>query len=1036
MSFALRSMPRLMLFLLALASICSPAGAAQPDDLPILAEPRFESVSLDRRDGQAVVTALAVDALGRLWVGSMNGLRSFDGLEFHSDDRLPAAGANTPVRALLAARDGRFWVGREFDGLFALPPAGGGGAPRAYVVPQLHKVALRTLAEDADGSLLIGTLGHGLLQLDPVSGAVRALGAADGLGEDQIESLLLDRAGGLWVGGWHGLWYRPPRSARFEPRLPRLAGQLITRMLQASDGRIWIGTRQGGLLLLDASGHLLDEPGRDAGTMVLSMIEASPNRIWVGRASGIEVRDLDGRVLRTVQRNPLRRSTLGDDGVQLMQRDAAGGIWVASYGGGLQRYDPQATAVWVLHPEPGQGRPGDEINARSLLQLDNGEIWVGTNSEGVLRLGPDLRRRGTLPAGPGGIGDGGVAALAQTRDGSVWLGLGSGTGLWRLNRQGQRLEHLQPGGGGVRRLVAMSDGSLWIGLRDGARRLWKGQLEPLQLADGKALRGTINAMVQTADGHVFVGTDQGLTIAAPGSIRLQAMPSAPGEGLSHAAIVGLLIDSAGRLWVDTAQGLNRLQSWDGKQARFEHVSERLGRGDHAFGANMMEDSQGRIWAHTGVYDPKDGSLELLGPADGVDFGTAWFRSYTRLADGRMLVGGSKGVLVIQPERFRAWTYAPEVVCTGLRVAGRVRELGAGPLRLEPDEQGLTVSFAALDYSDAGASRYAYRLLGLDERWTETSAQARSVSFAHLAPGNYRFQVRATNRSGHWSAKELDLPVVVVAPWWQTAWARAGFAVLAAVGLWGLVQLRTVWLRRRRMALEALVAERTRELEVMARQLEDASLSDPLTGMRNRRFFTLNIEADAALSLRRHAGPGPTGDDADLCFFLLDLDNFKQINDRHGHPAGDALLRQMRGRLASVFRESDHLVRWGGEEFLVLARATSRRHAAELAERVRMAVAGEPFKLDDGNSLTATCSIGFAAFPLSPEHPRAFDWSATLSLADAALYEAKRTGRNTWCGLVGVRGLPEAALAAGKQRPREWLASGQLEVVRPELNAAS
>ena len=100
--------------------------------------------------------------------------------------------------------------------------------------------------------------------------------------------------------------------------------------------------------------------------------------------------------------------------------------------------------------------------------------------------------------------------------------------------------------------------------------------------------------------------------------------------------------------------------------------------------------------------------------------------------------------------------------------------------------------------------------------------------------------------------------------------------------------------------------------------------------------------------------------------MVDLDHFKDVNDRHGHAAGDAVLVQMQERLREVFRESDYLVRWGGEEFLVLARATRRDEARVVAERIRRAVADREFLLPDGERLRKTCSIGFACFPFVPD----------------------------------------------------------------------
>jgi diguanylate cyclase (GGDEF)-like protein len=143
--------------------------------------------------------------------------------------------------------------------------------------------------------------------------------------------------------------------------------------------------------------------------------------------------------------------------------------------------------------------------------------------------------------------------------------------------------------------------------------------------------------------------------------------------------------------------------------------------------------------------------------------------------------------------------------------------------------------------------------------------------------------------------------------------------------------------------------------------------------------------------------------------MVDLDHFKDVNDRHGHAAGDAVLVQMQERLREVFRESDYLVRWGGEEFLVLARATRRDEAKVVAERIRRAVADREFLLPDGERLHKTCSIGFACFPFLPAAPRLLSWSEVVELADQALYLAKHGGRNAWAAIYSTATTPHAGL---------------------------
>ncbi|WP_348694985.1 sensor domain-containing diguanylate cyclase [Duganella fentianensis] len=210
------------------------------------------------------------------------------------------------------------------------------------------------------------------------------------------------------------------------------------------------------------------------------------------------------------------------------------------------------------------------------------------------------------------------------------------------------------------------------------------------------------------------------------------------------------------------------------------------------------------------------------------------------------------------------------------------------------------------------------------------------------------------------------------------------------------------------ATQEQLLEKNLELERAYKALEEVSLTDQLTGLRNRRFFLQNVDADVALSLRAHdAGQHrelticDLTAAKDLVFFMVDLDHFKQVNDRYGHAAGDSILVQMRERLREVFRESDYVIRWGGEEFLVLARATHREEAHVVAERMRRAVAEREFILPDGATLAKTCSIGFACFPFMPEQPRLLSWSQVVELADQGLYIAKRSGRNAWAALYST-----------------------------------
>jgi diguanylate cyclase (GGDEF)-like protein len=203
-----------------------------------------------------------------------------------------------------------------------------------------------------------------------------------------------------------------------------------------------------------------------------------------------------------------------------------------------------------------------------------------------------------------------------------------------------------------------------------------------------------------------------------------------------------------------------------------------------------------------------------------------------------------------------------------------------------------------------------------------------------------------------------------------------------------------------------------ELKHANEVLEESSTTDPLTGIRNRRFFSATIERDVAQTIRAYA-EGNDIPERDLIFYLIDLDNFKKVNDLHGHDAGDRVLIEASRRISSAIRNSDLLVRWGGEEFLVVSRFTDRRQAAILAERVLDGFRGKPFLVGAVNGVFQTCSIGWAAFPWMEEDVEAMGFEGVLKYADRGLYRAKKAGKNQ---AVGMSSLLNGATTAGAAEP--------------------
>jgi diguanylate cyclase (GGDEF)-like protein len=194
-----------------------------------------------------------------------------------------------------------------------------------------------------------------------------------------------------------------------------------------------------------------------------------------------------------------------------------------------------------------------------------------------------------------------------------------------------------------------------------------------------------------------------------------------------------------------------------------------------------------------------------------------------------------------------------------------------------------------------------------------------------------------------------------------------------------------------------------ELQRKNLELQEISYTDPLTGVWNRRYLEEILTAEAGQVLRNYErardGDIHKLDHRDLVFLMVDVDFFKEVNDHHGHPAGDRLLQLVAKRLGRVVRKSDVLVRWGGEEFLIMSRSADPSGTPAFCDRILDVMASQPFDLGHGVRITKTCSVGWAPFPWSRPAYEAVCAEEAIELADTALYRAKAAGRNQGVGIL-------------------------------------
>ena len=276
----------------------------------------------------------------------------------------------------------------------------------------------------------------------------------------------------------------------------------------------------------------------------------------------------------------------------------------------------------------------------------------------------------------------------------------------------------------------------------------------------------------------------------------------------------------------------------------------------------------------------------------------------------------------------------------------------------------------------------------------------------------RREIDLLNRENGVKTAELANQAFRQRIWWMLAAVFAlSFAVVAA-------------LYRKLRVSSALLAQKNAELSVL-------SSRDPLTALYNRRYFQSFLAGEVEASTRGRRDDPSTA----RALLLIDLDHFKETNDRHGHALGDAVLVAVAERLRNTLRDTDTIVRWGGEEFLVLANATPDR-VDEIAARILRAVSAEPIVLND-KVIRTTVSIGYAPMPLPPASVP-LTWDRAIGLVDMALYLAKSNGRNRAYGIKRLADDDDATVAsAERDLERAWKSGlAELSVIYGPLTASA
>ncbi|MDH3275509.1 MAG: diguanylate cyclase [Gammaproteobacteria bacterium] len=1021
-------------------------------------------VQYDRDDGlsQSAVNQITQDASGFMWFATESGLNRFDGYDFtvyrRGRGKLDTM-SNDFITDISVDANGHLWIATDGGGLVHHD-----GNPVERVVyrndpanpDSLIDDNLRRVLADPRGWIWVGTMRHGLSRLDPASGEIVVYrhddSSAASLSDNRVYALWLDTDGILWVGTGAGLDRLDPETG--DIRRYRLGasdeefagGDRILAIRRDSRGDLWIGSAQHGLARLNKADGKLKVYRHDEGDShalasdrVEVIFEDSAKRLWIGTNNGLNLMNDERSSFTRYRNDPTDPTSLSDSYVISIFEDGGGVLWFGTKTGGINKWNARSWLFGHVRPESSDSKDNQAPKVTSFTRDRNQQLWVGTFGSGILVLDPKFEQKTQIRKradDKGGLSDDVVMTMLTDTDGRIWAGTMHG-GLNRIDPTTgvisvYRHDPVNPrsiAANGIMSLYAAKDGTIWVGTFGGGVSRYDRDTDdfvnfphepdvPTSLSNPNA-----TAIIEDADGVLWVATSGGglnrLTSAGDW-VRYLSDPT-DDTSLSGNAVYSLHVDRAGRLWAGTRSGLNIFmphgngQNGDGS---FQTVTQRDGLHNEAI-YGILSDSKGKLWLSTNYgisrYDPENGDVRNFHLSDGLQGEEFNFGAYFADDKGMLFFGGHNGFNAFDPISLTFKSEPPKVVLTGISKFNEPAYSGMAvetltDIDLAYTDDMVTFNFATVDYTAPALNRYAYKLDGFDRDWVEAGVNRRAT-YTDLPGGRYEFRVRGANSDGVWSESDLTLAVRVEQPPWLRPWAFALYFLAALGAIYLLYQIHARKLAREAdysRRLETEVRDRTSELADSNSELQDAndrlreaSLTDALTGLRNRRYLFEEVLKDVELVRRKHdSRHAESADKNDMVFIMVDLDKFKPINDNCGHLAGDLVLLQVRDVLLSVCRSSDIVIRWGGDEFLVVGREATHGEASKLVERLRAQIAQTVFSVGNGQVARTTCSIGFASFPFIQDAPDVLNWEQVLGVADAAMYRAKQE-RNAWAGIHGI-----------------------------------
>jgi ligand-binding sensor domain-containing protein/signal transduction histidine kinase len=745
------------------------------------------------------ISGIAQTPDGYLWCSTYDGLVRFDGVRFlrvgpDSTDRQV-----NRLQCLFLDSRGRLWTGTDGAGFYEYHAGKFTLFSEAEGSP-LNVV--RAFAEDNQGNIWVGSkAGLGRLKNGKVSWYTEPNGYTNAAGS--IWNLAFDEQRQLWIADWVSV--KTFREEQFEPALIRPEVQVPVRALHVDNSRgVWVGSF-GHILRRDPeeSWKSMDVAGQFANTEVVGFCESRSGDLWVGTRKGL-FRQREGKWVTFPPDNWLARSEL-----RAIFEDREGNLWVGTAAAGLARLKRRLVTTVAER----EGLTDDAVLV--LCEDRKGELWAGLEDGRVLHGKPGQFRK--FPGIPSFGADAPIRCILESRDDALWIGT-FGNGLMRF-KNGRRTDFIPSVGTRARvdkvtALLEDRNGQVWVGT---FYALYKATATNILVpVGGPEVLAQVTALLEDKSGAIWVAY-YGLGVARMAGETITWLTRR--EGLPTHFVRALHQDNDGALWVGTTAGLSRWQAdkmstWTTAEGL---VSDNI--------SQIVEDNSGHLWlgSKQGVMRVSKSELDAVakrdkallevfncGRAEGMkseECSAGFSPGALKSKDERLWFPTKKGLVMVNPADLAQLrnVSAPPVYIEETRVDGKLLAAQSQPPTLPYGARRIEFTYTALSLTAPERIRFKRRLEGYESDWFEAGT-ARTAAYANLQPGQYRFQVIASNHEGLWNSAGQTFSFRIAAPFWRAWWFITLVGMSLAGGLGGAIRIISVrHLQRKLRRLEEVHA---------------------------------------------------------------------------------------------------------------------------------------------------------------------------------------------------------------------------------------